>query len=80
MGNRPSPGGFLLRRYREDTGDWPRSVGLSVWGTSAMRTSGDDAAEVLALLGIQPVWDEASRRVTGIEPIPLPELGRPGST
>ncbi|WP_116203310.1 cobaltochelatase subunit CobN [Amycolatopsis circi] len=67
----------LLRRYREDTGDWPRSVGLSVWGTSAMRTSGDDAAEVLALLGIQPVWDEASRRVTGIEPIPLAELGRP---
>lgn len=67
----------LLKRYREDTGDWPRSVGLSVWGTSAMRTSGDDAAEVLALLGVQPVWDEASRRVTGIEAIPLEELGRP---
>ncbi|MET9001921.1 cobaltochelatase subunit CobN [Amycolatopsis sp. NPDC004169] len=67
----------LLKRYREDTGDWPRSVGLSVWGTSAMRTSGDDAAEVLALLGVQPVWDEASRRVTGIEAIPLSELGRP---
>ncbi len=67
----------LLRRYKEDTGDWPRSVGLSVWGTSAMRTSGDDAAEVLALLGVQPIWDEASRRVTGIEAIPLAELGRP---
>ncbi|WP_033292215.1 cobaltochelatase subunit CobN [Amycolatopsis jejuensis] len=67
----------LLQRYREDTGDWPQSVGLSVWGTSAMRTSGDDAAEVLALLGVQPIWDEASRRVTGIEPIALSELGRP---
>lgn len=67
----------LLRRYKEDTGDWPRSVGLSVWGTSAMRTSGDDAAEVLALLGVQPIWDEASRRVTGIEAISLAELGRP---
>jgi cobaltochelatase CobN len=67
----------LLRRHREDTLQWPRSVGLSVWGTSAMRTSGDDAAEVLALLGVQPVWDEASRRVTGIEPVPLTELGRP---
>ncbi|MGH3466801.1 MAG: cobaltochelatase subunit CobN, partial [Thermocrispum sp.] len=67
----------LLKRYREDTGDWPRSVGLSVWGTSAMRTSGDDAAEVLALLGVQPVWDEASRRVSGIEAIPPAELGRP---
>ncbi|WP_131741826.1 cobaltochelatase subunit CobN [Actinomadura roseirufa] len=67
----------LLARYREDTGEWPRSVGLSVWGTSAMRTSGDDIAEVLALLGIRPVWDEASRRVTGLEPVPLEELDRP---
>ncbi|TDD86563.1 cobaltochelatase subunit CobN [Actinomadura rubrisoli] len=67
----------LLARYREDTGEWPRSVGLSVWGTSAMRTSGDDIAEVLALLGVRPVWDEASRRVTGLEPVTLEELGRP---
>src|SRR5207244_5423836 len=28
----------LLARYRADTGGWPRSVGLSVWGTWAMRT------------------------------------------
>jgi cobaltochelatase CobN len=67
----------LLDRYRADTGSWPRSVGLSVWGTSAMRTSGDDVAEVLALLGVRPVWDDASRRVTGLEPVPLEELGRP---
>lgn len=67
----------LLERYHADTGKWPRSVGLSVWGTSAMRTAGDDVAEVLALLGIRPEWDEASRRVTSLEPIPLPELGRP---
>ncbi|GAB3275462.1 cobaltochelatase subunit CobN [Parasphingorhabdus pacifica] len=67
----------LLQRYREDHGDWPRSVGLSVWGTSAMRTSGDDIAEVLALLGVRPTWDEASRRVNGLEPIPTSELGRP---
>ncbi|MFG1603979.1 cobaltochelatase subunit CobN [Actinoplanes sp. NPDC049265] len=67
----------LLARYRQDHGDWPRSVGLSAWGTSAMRTAGDDIAEILALLGVRPRWDEASRRVTGIEPITLTELGRP---
>ncbi|ORV18554.1 cobaltochelatase subunit CobN [Mycobacterium celatum] len=67
----------LLDRYRADYGDWPRSVGLSVWGTSAMRTAGDDIAEVLALLGVRPVWDDASRRVVGLTPIPLSELGRP---
>jgi cobaltochelatase CobN len=67
----------MLGRYREETGEWPASVGLSVWGTAAMRTSGDDVAEVLALLGIRPAWDEASRRVTGLEVISLAELGRP---
>ncbi|MGW6861574.1 cobaltochelatase subunit CobN [Streptomyces xanthophaeus] len=67
----------LLTRYRTDNGEWPASVGLSLWGTSAMRTSGDDVAEAMSLLGVRPVWDEASRRVTGLEPIPLAELGRP---
>ncbi|WP_405167796.1 cobaltochelatase subunit CobN [Nocardia sp. NBC_01499] len=67
----------LLARYLADHGEYPRSVGLSVWGTSAMRTSGDDIAEVLALLGVRPVWDEASRRVTTLEVISLDELSRP---
>ncbi|MCW2521931.1 MAG: cobN, partial [Frankiales bacterium] len=67
----------LVARYLAETGEYPRSVGLSVWGTSAMRTSGDDIAEVLALLGVRPVWDEASRRVSALEPIDLAELGRP---
>ncbi|WP_412539691.1 cobaltochelatase subunit CobN [Longispora sp. K20-0274] len=67
----------LLTRYRADHGEWPSSVGLSVWGTSAMRTSGDDIAEILALLGVRPTWDEASRRVNGLEPVDLAELGRP---
>ncbi|MFJ3644630.1 cobaltochelatase subunit CobN [Streptomyces murinus] len=67
----------LLERYRADNGDWPVSVGLSLWGTSAMRTAGDDVAEALALLGIRPVWDDASRRVTGLEAVSQEELGRP---
>ena len=67
----------LLARYRDDHGQWPQSVGLSVWGTSAMRTAGDDIAEVLALLGVRPVWDDASRRVVDLTPISLAELGRP---
>ena len=42
-----------------------------------MRTHGDDIAQVLALLGVRPVWQEESRRVVGLEVIPLEELGRP---
>ncbi|MCD0483177.1 cobaltochelatase subunit CobN [Streptacidiphilus sp. ASG 303] len=67
----------LVERHVRDTGHVPRSVGLTVWGTSCMRTQGDDIAEILALLGCRPVWDDASRRVTGFEVVPAEELGRP---
>ncbi|VHN99426.1 Aerobic cobaltochelatase subunit CobN [Lawsonella clevelandensis] len=67
----------LLDRYCADHGQYPESVGISLWATSAMRTSGDDIAEVLSLLGIRPVWDAQSRRITRLEIIPLSELGRP---
>jgi cobaltochelatase CobN len=67
----------LLDRHRRDTGEPPRMVGLVAWGTSAMRTQGDDVAEILALLGVRPTWHPETGRVTGIEVIPLDELGRP---
>src|SRR6185312_3531404 len=57
----------LVERYVADHGEHPRSVGLSVWGTSAMRTSGDDVAEVLALLGVRPVLDDAVQLVAGLD-------------
>ncbi|MCW2623207.1 MAG: cobN, partial [Frankiales bacterium] len=67
----------LLSRYLADHGEYPSTVGLVVWGTSAMRTAGDDIAEALWLLGVEPVWDEASRRVTGLALVPRSDLGRP---
>jgi len=67
----------LIARHLADEGEYPRCVGLTVWGTSAMRTQGDDIAEVLALIGCRPRWDDASRRVTGFEVVPVAELGRP---
>src|SRR5215208_444995 len=67
----------LLRRYLEEEGRYPETVGIVVWGTAAMRTQGDDVSEIMALLGVRPVWNEESRRVVGLEVIPLKELGRP---
>jgi cobaltochelatase CobN len=67
----------LIERHLDETGTYPRTVGLVLWGTAAMRTAGDDAAEALALLGVRPLWNLESQRVTGLEAIPLAELGRP---
>lgn len=68
---------LLIDRYRQDNGNWPQSMALSAWGTANMRTGGDDLAQALALMGVKPQWDAASRRVTGFEILPLSVLGRP---
>ncbi|MDP8969178.1 MAG: cobaltochelatase subunit CobN, partial [Actinomycetota bacterium] len=67
----------LVQRYLDEEGAYPRQVGIVVWGTAAMRTHGDDIAEILALLGVRPVWNRESRRVTGLQLMTLEELGRP---
>ena len=67
----------VLERYHAETGAYPENVSLSMWGTSAMRTHGDDVGEVLALLGVRPVWQAENHRLTGVELIPLAELSRP---
>ena len=67
----------LLLRHFQDFGQYPRALGLSAWGTSNMRTGGDDIAQALALIGAKPVWEPSSWRVTGFEIIPLAKLGRP---
>jgi len=68
---------LLVERFAQDNGDWPRAMVVTAWGTSNMRTGGDDIAQVLALMGAKPTWDGASRRVTGFEILPLDILDRP---
>ncbi len=67
----------VIKAYTQTNGEWPKQIALSAWGTSNMRTGGDDIAQALAFIGARPSWDAASRRVTGFEIIPLSELGRP---
>jgi cobaltochelatase CobN len=66
-----------VERFRKEEGRYPEMMGLSVWGTSQMRTHGDDIAEAFALLGVQPVWNSQSRRLDGVTVINLEKLGRP---
>ncbi|MEM9496896.1 MAG: cobaltochelatase subunit CobN [Pseudomonadota bacterium] len=68
---------LLIETHLQREGDWPRSLLLTAWGTSNMRTGGDDIAQALALMGVKPRWDAANRRVTGFEIIPQSALGRP---
>lgn len=68
---------LVAERYFQDEGEWPQALAMTAWGTSNMRTGGDDIAQAMALIGAQPIWEELSGRVTGFQVIPLSELKRP---
>src|SRR5690606_34834324 len=69
---------LVLERHRQEHGAWPKAIVLSAWGTANMRTGGDDIAQALALMGVNPTWDPGgSGRLNGLEILPLSVLGRP---
>jgi len=65
-----------LQRHHGEHDEYPEEVGVVAWGTPTVRTRGETIAQVLALMGVEPVWTDAGR-IDGVEPIPLEELGRP---
>ncbi|MDT7521874.1 cobaltochelatase subunit CobN [Rhodoferax sp. TBRC 17198] len=67
----------VVERHLQDHGAYPTAMGLSVWGTSTMRTGGEDVAQAFSLLGVRPKWAAGSNRVTDIEVMPMTVLGRP---
>ena len=67
----------LVEKYQQEEGDFPRSIGLSVWGTATMRTGGDDIAQAFALLGVRPKWASGSGRVSDFEILPMSLFDRP---
>jgi cobaltochelatase CobN len=67
----------LIERHLQEHGDYPKQLGISVWGTATMRTGGDDIAQAFALMGIKPVWAKGSQRVIDFEIIPAMLLHRP---
>ncbi|MBT6293076.1 MAG: cobaltochelatase subunit CobN [Rhodospirillaceae bacterium] len=69
--------GLLIERHFQGHGEYPKRIALSAWGTANMRTGGDDIAQALALMGVQPEWDKQSGRVIGYEVMPAGVLGRP---
>ncbi len=67
----------LVRRHLQDHGDYPRNLVVDLWASATMRTAGEEFAMALHLLGVEPVWDLQSDRVTGVEILPLANFDRP---
>ncbi len=67
----------VVLRYLQDEGEYPARIVMDLWASPTLRTGGEDVAHALALMGVGPVWDHASTRVTGFEILPLALLDRP---
>lgn len=67
----------LVRRHLQEEGDWPHGLIVDLWGSATMRTAGEEFAMALHLLGVRPVWDTGSERVSGLEVLPIAQLDRP---
>jgi hypothetical protein len=66
-----------LEEYRRrHGGDWPRKVSYTLWSGEFVQTGGATLAQVLYMLGVEPVRDRFGR-VNDLRLIPSAELGRP---
>ena len=66
-----------IKMYRKNHGDSvPRKVSYTLWSSEFIETEGATIAQVLYMLGVEPVRDPFGR-VTDLRLIPEAELGRP---
>ena len=67
----------VVSRHLQDHGDYPRRIVMDLWASPTLRSGGEDIAHALALMGVEPIWDNASTRVTGFSIVPQPKLAYP---
>ena len=67
----------VVRRHLQDYGEHPKALVLDLWASASLRTGGDDLAQAFAYLGVRPIWDMSTNRVTGVEVLPLAKLDQP---
>ncbi|MBW1923525.1 MAG: cobaltochelatase subunit CobN, partial [Deltaproteobacteria bacterium] len=66
----------LLKRYLDEEGRYPESVGMVWLASDIMRADGEQIGQILHLLGARPKW-RANGQVDGFEILPIEDLGRP---
>jgi cobaltochelatase CobN len=66
----------LVARHREQTGEFPTKVGFDLRSSATFRDYGVMEAQILHLMGIEPVWDER-QLVNDVKLISRDDLERP---
>ncbi len=66
----------LLAKHKLETGAFPESMAIVLWGTDNLKSEGGPIAQAMALMGARPRFDGYGR-LAGAELVSLEELGRP---
>ena len=65
-----------IAEYQKQHGTYPKKIAYTFWSSEFVETEGVSIAQVLYMLGAEPVWDTFGR-VGDVRIIPSEELGRP---
>jgi len=66
----------LITRHQSQTGEFPSKIGFDLRSSATFRDYGVMEAQILHLIGVEPVWDERNL-VNDVRLIPRDTLGRP---
>jgi cobaltochelatase CobN len=66
----------IISNYIAEKGTYPSKVAVVLWAVEALRNEGLNEATILALIGVEPVWNP-HQQIVGTRPIPGRVLGRP---
>lgn len=66
----------LLERYVNESGCYPETIAMVLWGIDNIKSQGEAVAQALNLMGVMPRRDGLNR-VAGVDVIPVEQLGRP---
>jgi cobaltochelatase CobN len=66
----------LMENYRAKNGSWPDKITFSLWSTETLNHFGVVEAQILYMLGTEPIWNQRGD-VVGVKVIPKKDLDRP---
>ncbi|WP_099241113.1 magnesium chelatase subunit H [Synechococcus sp. BDU 130192] len=66
----------IIQQHLEETGNYPETVAVMLWGLDAIKTKGESLGILLELVGAKPI-KEGTGRIVRYELLPLAVVGHP---
>jgi magnesium chelatase subunit H len=66
----------IIAQHLEETGNYPETVAVMLWGLDAIKTKGESLGILLELVGAEPI-KEGTGRIVRYELMPIEQVGHP---